>query len=140
MSRRKGSGRKRSLVVTMLALTGLLVLNVLPLLWGVLTSFKQGADILTYPPVVTFTPTLAHYARVLQEGFGRNLLVSLLDTLAAVALTMAVAVPAAYAFDRTRFRFRRPLEGFRAEPTAVAEGTGKAVKIKIARPGTKLRL
>ncbi len=104
MSRKAGK-----LAVAMAALTGLLALNVLPLLWGVLTSFKQGADILSYPPVVTFTPTLAHYARVLQEGFGRNLLVSLLDTLASVALTLAVAVPAAYAFDRTRFRFRRPL-------------------------------
>lgn len=91
------------------ALTALLVLNVLPLLWGVLTSFKQGGDILRYPPVLTFTPTLAHYARIMQEGFGRNLLVSLLDTSAAVLLTLAVAVPAAYAFDRARFPLRRTL-------------------------------
>ena len=105
MSKRRATG----LLLTMLALTGLLVLNVLPLLWGVLTSLKPNGDILRYPPALTFAPTLAHYERVMQEGFGHNLQVSLLNTLAAVALTLLVSVPAAYAFDRARFAFRRPL-------------------------------
>lgn len=93
----------------MLALTVLLVLNVLPLLWGVLTSLKPIGDILRYPPALTFRPTVEHYARVLQEGFGHNLQVSLWNTLAAVLLTLLVSVPAAYAFDRGRFALRRPL-------------------------------
>lgn len=87
----------------------LLLANVLPLAWGVVTSLKPGAEILQYPPTLLFRPTLTHYLRVLQEGFGHNLLVSLLDTLAAVALTLLVAVPAAYAFARGNFPLRRPL-------------------------------
>jgi len=103
------SRRGTATMLSMLALTGLLVVNVLPLLWGVLTSLKPNGDILRYPPALTFAPTLAHYARVMQEGFGHNLQVSLLNTLAAVLLTLAVSIPAAYAFDRARFALRRPL-------------------------------
>lgn len=100
----------RAGVTSLTVLTLLLVLNVLPLFWGVLTSFKDGSDILRYPPVILdFTPTLANYARVMHEGFGHNLLVSLADTMAALILTLLVAVPAAYAFDRARFRLRRTL-------------------------------
>jgi multiple sugar transport system permease protein len=93
----------------MVALTGLLVVNVLPLLWGVLTSFKPNADILRYPPRLTFAPSFEHYARVLQEGFGHNVQVSLWNTLGAVLLTLLVSIPAAYAFDRGRFALRRTL-------------------------------
>lgn len=101
--------RRGRLPLLMAAGTALLVLNVLPLAWGVITSLKPGDEILLYPPELIFRPTLAHYLRVLQEGFGHNLLVSLLDTLAAVALTLLVAVPAAYAFARGNFALRRPL-------------------------------
>ena len=55
-------------------------MNVLPLLWGVLTSFKPNADILRYPPRADFRADAStHYARVMQEGFGHNLQVSLLE-------------------------------------------------------------
>ena len=101
--------RGTSTTLTMLALTGLLVVNVLPLLWGLLTALKPNDEILRYPPALSFTPTLEHFARVMQEGFGHNLLVSLLNTAAAVLLTLLVSVPAAYAFDRARFALRRPL-------------------------------
>ncbi len=101
--------RRGHLPATLAGLALLLVLNVLPLAWGVLTSFKSGGDILSYPPQLFFRPTLAHYQRVIAEGFSHRLLVSLLDSLAAVGLTLLVAIPAAYAFDRGRFALRRPL-------------------------------
>ena len=101
--------RRGRLTLAMAAGVVLLVANVLPLAWGVVTSLKPGAQILHYPPTLLFRPTLAHYLRVLQEGFGHNLLVSLLDQLAAEAQTLLVAVPAAYAFARGSFPLRRPL-------------------------------
>ena len=53
MSRRQLGRAGLSLTV----LTALLVLNVLPLLWGLLTSLKQSSDILRYPPTIfDFTP------------------------------------------------------------------------------------
>jgi multiple sugar transport system permease protein len=110
MSRRRAARRRTgATLLTMAALTALLVVNVLPLAWGVLTSLKQSNDILSYPPALMFAPVLEHYVRVMQEGFGHNLLVSLLNTIAAVLLTLLVGVPAAYGFVRARFALRRPL-------------------------------
>ena len=34
---------------------------IFPVLWGFLTSFKTERDVLAYPPVLFFTPTLANY-------------------------------------------------------------------------------
>ena len=36
-----------------------------PVLWALLTSFKTERDVLAYPPVLLFTPTLANYREVL---------------------------------------------------------------------------
>lgn len=36
-----------------------------PVLWALLTSFKTERDVLAYPPVVVFAPTLANYREVL---------------------------------------------------------------------------
>jgi ABC-type glycerol-3-phosphate transport system permease component len=36
-----------------------------PVLWALLTSFKTERDVLAYPPVLFFTPTLANYREVL---------------------------------------------------------------------------
>lgn len=101
--------RRRRQTLQMSGLVALIVINALPLAWGVVTSLKTSRGILSYPPKLLFWPTLVHYARVWEEGFGHNMLVSLADTLAAVAMTLLVAIPAAYAFDRGRFALRRPL-------------------------------
>src|SRR5678815_4331232 len=36
-----------------------------PVFWGLLTSFKTERDVLAYPPVFVFTPTLANYREVI---------------------------------------------------------------------------
>ena len=92
-------------------LVGLLVVaNLLPLIWGVLTSLKGETDLLRYPPAfLDFTPTLENYARVLTSGFALNLRASLGYATAAVSLTLILALPAAYAFDRFDFPGRQAL-------------------------------
>ena len=35
------------------------------MLWALLTSFKTERDVLAYPPVFIFTPTLANYREVI---------------------------------------------------------------------------
>ena len=32
-----------------------------PVIWGLITSFKTERDVLSYPPVWLFTPTLDNY-------------------------------------------------------------------------------
>lgn len=96
------------------ALTGLLCLlvlaNLLPLVWGILTSFKADADLFRFPPTFFgFTPTLEHYERVVASGFLGSMAASVFYAAVTVAATLALALPAAYAFDRFEFPFRQTL-------------------------------
>jgi multiple sugar transport system permease protein len=96
------------------AITGLLCLlmlaNLLPLAWGILTSFKADPDLFRYPPVfLDFAPTLTHYQRVIASRFLHSMGVSVFYAAVTVAGTLALALPAAYAFDRFEFPFRQTL-------------------------------
>lgn len=87
----------------------LLAVWTFPVLWGLLTSFKTERDVLAYPPVLFFEPTLDNYREVI---FGRssivpNLWSSFLVSTAATALTMLLAIPCAYAMARLRFANKR---------------------------------
>ncbi len=75
---------------------------ILPLIWVVLASFKTGADVSQLPPKLIFTPTLENYHRVLDAGFAAFFRNSVLVTIAAVALSVGLGVPAAYGFSRLR--------------------------------------
>lgn len=89
---------------------GLLVsVWVFPVLWALLTSFKTERDVLAYPPVVVFTPTLANYREVLfgASSIVPNLWSSLVVSVSATVLTMLFAVPAAYALARLRYPAKR---------------------------------
>ncbi len=77
----------------------------LPVVWGLLTSFKSERDVLASPPVWLFTPTLANYRDVLfgASSIVPNLFSSLVVATLATALTLVFAIPAAYAMARLRF-------------------------------------
>ncbi len=97
----RGARKLRGAALTALAAL-LLSVWIVPVVWGLLTSFKTERDVLAYPPRIVFTPTLANYREVL---FGSatilpNLVSSLIVTLGATIATMLIAVPAAYALAR----------------------------------------
>lgn len=80
-----------------------------PVLWGLLTSLKTERDVLAYPPMVVFEPTLGNYRDVL---FGAtsilpNLASSVIVSVLTTALTMLFAIPAAYALSRLDLPFRK---------------------------------
>jgi multiple sugar transport system permease protein len=87
----------------------LLSVWIVPVAWGLLTSFKTERDVLAYPPKIVFEPTLANYREVLfgSASILPNLASSLIVTCAATALTMLLAVPAAYALARLDLPARR---------------------------------
>jgi multiple sugar transport system permease protein len=76
-----------------------------PVLWALLTSFKTERDVLAYPPVVFFEPTLANYREVMfgASSILPNLVSSVIVATSATLLTMLFAVPAAYAIARLRY-------------------------------------
>jgi multiple sugar transport system permease protein len=92
--------------VALYALAGaVLAVWAFPVVWGLLTSFKTERDVLAYPPVWIFTPTLANYRDVVfgASSIVPNLVSSLVVATLATALTLVFSIPAAYAMARLRF-------------------------------------
>ncbi|WP_093156234.1 carbohydrate ABC transporter permease [Saccharopolyspora antimicrobica] len=95
------------------ALTWLIaILFVFPVLWMVLTSFKQESDAYTNPPKVVFTPTLDQFAGVLERGFLPYLANSAFVTVTSTLLVLLLAVPAAYVLSISAVPGTRDALGF----------------------------
>lgn len=97
----------------LLTIVGLFFL--FPIVWVLLMSLQTNADILRMPPSPIFTPTLENYtalisgklesnAGTLEITFMRNLMNSFILSAGSVALSLVLAIPAAYAFARFKFR------------------------------------
>ena len=70
-----------------------------PVLWMVLTAFKQERDAFTSPPKFAFSPTLDQFDAVLGGGLTAALLNSLWTTVGSTVLVILLALPAAYALS-----------------------------------------
>lgn len=103
----------RRSAVRHLALAGVagagLAIWVFPVVWGLLTSFKAERDVLAYPPVWLFKPTLDNYREVMfgASSILPNIWSSCIVSVTATLLTMLFAVPAAYAMARLRYPAKR---------------------------------
>lgn len=113
----------------------LLVVAVLafPIIWIVMNSFKEAADINAYPPVFLFDPTLENYKVLfdiadaeatnygtLKVEFFKPIFHSVVIAVGAVLLSLIAGVPAGYALARYQFRGKEDLAffilGFRFAP------------------------
>ena len=95
--RRKGGGNPSSLLTV---LTWILALGFFsPVIWMVLTSFKQEAAAASSPPTFFFEPTLDQYRAVLAAGAGPYFLNSVIATGVSTILVIVLAVPASYALS-----------------------------------------
>jgi multiple sugar transport system permease protein len=98
-----------------LALLLVVLFFLFPIFWVLLMSFQTNEQVLRIPPSLTFTPTLGNYAALisgklqtaagtLEVPFMNNLKNTVILSVASVALSLVLGVPAAYAFARFRFR------------------------------------
>lgn len=95
----------RILVVIAVALIA--VVNLLPVVWGALTSVKTDQAILVSPPQFWgFPTTTASYVTVLTGSFSRGLVTSLIYASVTTALGIFIGSLTAFALDRLRFRGR----------------------------------
>jgi len=89
-----------------LLVAAIVVFSIFPFYYAILTSLKTGTDLFR----VDYLPrsfSLANYAGVLTSGtFVRNILNSVLVSFAVVAISLTLAVTAAYALSRVSFRGR----------------------------------
>ena len=77
----------------------LAILFVFPLLWMILTAFKQEADAYTDPPKLFFAPTFDQISNVLNGGFLPYVSNSAFVTILSTLLVLLFGVPAAYALS-----------------------------------------
>jgi len=90
-----------------------LAIVLFPVVWIGLQSLKSYFDVIAVPPRFVFTPTLANYRSVLADtGFLRAALDSLVVSVGAVTLSLAIGVPFAYAISRFDFRGREDVAFF----------------------------
>jgi raffinose/stachyose/melibiose transport system permease protein len=108
--RRGGSGGRRSSLNPLAGLGGFLWLAVVlvPLYWIVVTSLRDQAGFFAANPfAIPADPTLDNYRLVIESGFTTYLLNSVVVTVSAVALILAVCILAAYAIVRGTGRLVR---------------------------------
>lgn len=92
--------RRRGLSPLLTTLTWFLAIGFFsPVLWMVLTSFKQEADAASNPPTFFFEPTLDQYRAVIDAGAGSYFLNSMIATGVSTLLVVLLAVPASYALS-----------------------------------------
>lgn len=87
-----------------------------PIYWLFSTAFKDPREVLTYPPrLIPKTFTLENFVYVFSED-GYNMTINILNSLFlcifTIIFTLAIAIPAAFAFSRFRFAGNRSLLGF----------------------------
>ena len=75
------------------------IVFVFPVIWMVLTSFKQEQAAASNPPTWFFAPTLAHYSEIFDRNITPFLLNSLMASVFSTLLVVALATPAAYALS-----------------------------------------
>lgn len=129
MARRAGKGAAtRRHAILFLAASVLLLIWVFPLIWAVIVSLKSESEVLAYPPRVIFEPTLGNYREALFGSFSilSSLTTSLIVASATTVLTIAAAVPAAYAFARLRLRGKKWL-GFYTLATQMVPPVGLVI-------------
>lgn len=105
---------RRRMTMKLLVILGLLTGAAFagsPVLWMLSGSFKSNTEIFEYPPrLVTESFSFDAYLAILTDPEKvRFFINSYVVSLSVTALTLVVAILAAYAFSRFEFRFKRPL-------------------------------
>jgi trehalose/maltose transport system permease protein len=99
--------KRRLMAILRLALVGIVVLHALfPFYWAIVSSFKTGAALFEVDLIPT-QPSLANYVAMFREQpFATNIVNSFLVAFSTVAISVSLALAAAYALGRVAFRGR----------------------------------
>lgn len=89
-----------------LALTLILLVYMIPVLWLVTTAYKPPKDMFSSPPAFLFQPTLHNFTRVFEVFDVWQLLKSsVIISVGSAILSLLLGVPAGYALARSQSRF-----------------------------------
>ncbi|MCI5956870.1 MAG: carbohydrate ABC transporter permease [Clostridiales bacterium] len=103
---RKLGGKTMELILLIVVL----VVTLLPIIWGLATSFKPRRELFAYPPTfIGSSISLEHYENIFLSGFWVGVRNSAFYSGVSILLVLVLGVPAAYGFQRCRFRFKKLL-------------------------------
>ena len=95
--------RMRTQLPLFLLLCGFTAVNLTPVVWAVLTSFKQPVDAFAVPPKLLFTPTFTfHYQVWVEKAFWHYLINSVVISVSTVVISVSIGTMAAYGLSRLR--------------------------------------
>ena len=85
-----------------------LIINLVPFVWGAVTSLKPARELMVYPPRFWgFNPSIEHYATVLKGTFSTAVINSCWYSLFAIVIGVLCGMLAAYALSRFKMRGRK---------------------------------
>jgi multiple sugar transport system permease protein len=100
--------RRRIELPLFLLLCGFTALNLTPVVWAVLTSFKHPVDAFAVPPKLIFTPTFEfHYDVWIEKAFWHYLINSVIISASTVVISVSIGTMAAYGLSRLASRTSR---------------------------------
>lgn len=106
--------RKKIFLITLNCLAYLFAfIYVLPIVWTIFSSFKDEADLFSWPPRLITEPTLINFVKALRRTqFGLFFRNSLTVSLSATAITVIISVMGGYALAKHQFRFKGAISTF----------------------------
>jgi multiple sugar transport system permease protein len=99
-----------AIVIIVAILVVFLVWTLFPIYWMFVTSIKETVHVFDLPPeIFPSTPTLEHYLHLDQGSIKVSVFFmnSVINSIGTVLLAIVLAVLAAYALSRVKFRFRK---------------------------------
>ena len=99
-----------AVVIILAILVVFLVWTLFPIYWMFITSIKETVHVFDLPPeIFPSTPTLEHYLELDQGSIKVSVFFmnSVINSIGTVLLAIVLAVLAAYALSRVKFRFRK---------------------------------
>jgi multiple sugar transport system permease protein len=95
--------RLRTQFVLFAGLCGFTAVNLVPVIWTMLTSIKQPVDAFSIPPKLIFAPTFEfHYQVWVEKQFWRFLINSVIISVCTVFVSVSIGTMAAYGISRMR--------------------------------------
>lgn len=95
-------------ILSLIGFICIAIVNLVPFIWGLLTSLKPTREVAIYPPKIFGSQVVTeHYATVLKGSFSTALINSIIYSIAAIIIGVLCAMLIAYAITRFRFRGKK---------------------------------
>lgn len=97
-------------VLAIIGLIAMAVINLVPFIWGALTSLKPTREVAVYPPTLFGSEvSTEHYETVLRGTFSQAMINSSIFSIVAIVLGILCATLIAYALTRYKFVGRKAI-------------------------------